>query len=725
MATITNIQQAEEYITNFNFYSIINGDKESIADELETCETVALQHHADKTACRARTYLMYLNTELNNLKKATEIAEENLKFAKDKQLDDELLYMISLVAYLYQLTGNLSGAEELIQIASDRIPTIKEEHKISKIYLMIAAQYYFTNNKENCINAYKKCIEFALKTNNNIYIANCYQNYIVHLYSYNMYDEAYLELEKGISYAKKSKDKFILNLLSENFGTYYSDKRLYNKAIKIYRKSLNFYKSTNNSTKEISTSISLLNTFILNSEYSKALLLLKSIEQNSYSSDAKTYLRDIYELYVTIYEKTKKYKLAFDYLKKYNKINAEINNTESEEKIRNLQIQHEVKTIRQERDTATKLARVKHDFLSNMSHEIRTPINSILGICYLLQQDELSEKQANYIQRLHRSGEQLLGIINDVLDISKIEAGKFHIVHETFSVQKVVQDCMEVLKPKAESKNLTFSFSLDGSIPVSCKGDAVRIGQVLTNLLFNALKFTEKGGIRLTITKEEVNTHYYKLLFVIEDTGIGMTEEQIAKLFTDYEQAEQTTQIKFGGTGLGLSISKKLVELMGGGIEVRSVYNSGSIFSFYLPFEYGKEEIRKTKNSSTKTSRLKDKTIFIADDVEENRLVLKDLLTVIDTSIQTEFAENGQELINLVQQKMPDIILMDLDMPVMNGFETTAFIRNKFPANSIKIIACTASLLTLKREEILEMGFSNLLQKPFTIHQLADALINE
>lgn len=725
MTTITNIQQAEEYITNFNFYSIINGDKESIADELRACEIVALQHHADKTACRARTYSMYLNTELNNLRKATEIAEENLKFAKERQLDDELLYMISLVAYLYQLTGNLSGAEELIQIALDRIPTIKEEHKISKIYLMIAAQYFFTNNKENCITAYKKCIEFALKTKDNVYIANCYQNYIVHLYSYNLFDDAYIELNKGMEYAKKSKDKFIINLLSENLGTYYTNTQLYDNAIKIYRKSLNFYKSTNNSTKEISTSISLINTYILNEDYYKALVLLKSTEQNSFNSDAKTYLRDIYELYVTIYEKIKKYKLAFEFLKKYNKINAEINNTESEDKIRNLQIQHEVKTIQQERDTATKLARVKHDFLSNMSHEIRTPINSILGICYLLQQDELSEKQTNYVQRLHRSGEQLLGIINDVLDISKIEAGKFHINNEIISIQKIVQDCLELLTHKAESKNLAFSATIDESIPANCIGDGVRIGQVLTNLLFNALKFTEKGGITLTVSKKNIDPQSYQLRFAVEDTGIGMTEEQLAKLFTDYEQADKTTQVKFGGTGLGLSISKKLIELMHGSIDVISTYNKGSVFTFYLPFEYGKEDTRKTKRSSVKTNKLKNKTIFIADDVEENRLVLKDLLATIDTSIQTEFAENGQELINLIQQRIPDIILMDLDMPVLNGFEATAFIQNHIPGHVIRIIACTASLMTLKKEELLEMGFSNLLQKPFTIHQLADALINE
>lgn len=722
MNTITTIQDAEHYINTFNFYDIINENKTELLNQFNICEQLAIENNYDKILCRTRTFMFYLFFEENKLQQATELAEQNLQFAKEKRLDDELLYMISLVAHLYQLTGNLSASEELIEIALDRIPTIKDISKICKIYSMVADQYFFTNKKNKCLETYKKCLEYAHQTNENKLISFIYNSYAHTLIKYNILEDAFVAIQIGEEYAKKCNDPYALVLINGMFGMYYFDMNDYKKAISYYKSQLVYFKASQNISNEMIVSVYLINAFLKTNQNKKAFQLLNSIEQLALKSDAKKILLDVYDLYVCYYEKKKKYEFAFNYLKKYNEIHEFIYNEQSDDKIKNLQITHEVKTIKQEREHAENMARIKHDFLANMSHEIRTPINSILGICYLLQQDYLTEKQLNYVKRLNYSGENLLGIINDVLDISKIEAGKFSLANETFSIAEVAKNTHQLLELKAIEKGLNFNLVIDDKIPIQCIGDSTRVNQILLNLLSNAIKFTKNGKIDLSIALTETNHDAHHLQFTISDTGIGMNDIQLQKIFNEYEQATDTTQLKFGGTGLGLSISKKLIELMNGTIDVQSQLNIGTTFNVQIPFKISQSQHTYADDSIPSFEHLSHKTIIIADDVEENTKVMSELLLSLNNNIQIFTATNGIEVIELLKKCSPVFIFMDLDMPLLNGFETTTQIQSNFPKNSIPIIACTASLLTISTDEMIALGFHDVLQKPFTIKQLINII---
>lgn len=724
MTKITNIEEADEYITTLSFYDIINGNKAEYLVTFNVCEALALEHNYDRVLCRTRTLIMYLYIEENKLQEATQLAEQNLQFAKANKLDDELLYMIAIVAHLYRTTGNLSAAEELIQIALDRIPSLTDNTKISKVYSLVAEQYFFTNNKEKCIETYEKCLEFAFKTTNYNMLALAHNNYAEYLLEYNLNDEAFRIIESGNKFAIATKNKSLISQLNGIYGLYYFRMKEYKKSIQYDLQQLNYTISIKNVQEEMEIRIDLGKTYFLDKKYRQAFEQMKKAEEMALESNANKALLSIYELFVEYYETNKKYQLAFQYLKKYNQIHELIYSKESDDKIKNLQITHEVKTIKQERQYAENMARIKHDFLANMSHEIRTPINSILGICYLLQQDELSEKQLNYVKRLNYSGENLLGIINDVLDISKIEAGKFNLIAEPFSVVEVVKNTHHLMLLKAEEKGIQFTFSIAENIPVYCIGDATRISQILLNLISNAIKFTKEGNVHLNVIAIELLSQKTTIQFILSDTGIGMSAAQKQKIFNEYEQATDTTQQKFGGTGLGLSITKKLVELMNGIIDVESIENIGSTFKVNIPFDLPLDLARTIETTKYNLDNLNNKLILIADDVEENRNVLAEILVSLNPTLQLEFAKNGNEAIEIVKQKTPDFILMDLDMPELNGFEATAFIQSNYPNHTIKIIACTASLLMMSKEELAECGFKDLLQKPFTIKQLIHVISN-
>lgn len=722
MKEIKSIQEAEEYINTFNFYDIFNENKVALLSQFKTCEQFALDNNNDKILCRTRTFMLYLLTEENKLQQAATLAYVNLKYAKEKKLDDELLYMIAIVAHLYQLIGNLSASEEIIQIALESINITTDNGKISKLYSIVAEQYFFTKNQDKCIEFYEQALQYALKTKNNTTIALVCINYSDHLLDFNLNEKALQIIELGKKYATIIKNELITSLINDKFGLYYTKKNDLKNAIRYFLKIMKYTVSTNNILKEMGVSIDLAKAYFLNKQYSKVFKLLQRVEKLSTESNNNSILILCYSLYVEYYEKKQKFELALQYLKKFNAINELIYNEKSNDKIRNLQITYEVKTIKQEREYAENMARIKHDFLANMSHEIRTPINSILGICYLLQQDNLSEKQQQYVKRLNYSGENLLGIINDVLDISKIEAGKFNLSIEPFSINELIKNIHQLMLLKAEEKQIQFNVSIDNNSSIFVKGDAIRINQILLNLISNAIKFTKEGNINLFVNAIEKQQHKQIIQFKLTDSGIGMSAKQLSKIFNEYEQATDTIQQKFGGTGLGLSITKKLVELMNGSIEVESALNIGTTFKVNIPFDLMDNKEIKNEIENINTVNLSNRKIYIADDNDENRIVISEILWSLNSTIQIQFAKNGFEVIELINQQIPDIVLMDLDMPELNGFDATQKIQQKFAHKNIKIIACTASLLSLTKEELIELGFADLLQKPFTIKQLIQVL---
>ncbi|MGA3014737.1 MAG: tetratricopeptide repeat protein, partial [Bacteroidales bacterium] len=321
------------------------------------------------------------------------------------------------------------------------------------------------------------------------------------------------------------------------------------------------------------------------------------------------------------------------------------------------------------RQRAEQSEKFKEQFLANMSHEIRTPMNAVMGMTNLVMDSPLNEKQRFYLEGIRKSGETLLYIINDILDLSKIEAGKMEMENIDFSVSEVLEQVKQTLQHKAEEKGLQLIVDRDGNVPDVLMGDPVRLNQVLMNLAGNAIKFTEKGSVAIEIKK---GASASAIRFSINDTGIGIPEDKLQTVFESFSQAKTSDTRTYGGTGLGLTISKQLVELMDGKISVESKEGSGTTFSFEINFPFGSPERLKEQRSAEQIegSILNGLKILLADDNEYNRIVTHDTLTS-KANVEIKEVTNGKEAIDLLSQQDFDVVLMDVQMPLMDGYEAT------------------------------------------------------
>ncbi len=373
------------------------------------------------------------------------------------------------------------------------------------------------------------------------------------------------------------------------------------------------------------------------------------------------------------------------------------------------------------KENATNLAKAKDKFLAQMSHEIRTPLNAIFGFTTLFEKTNLSPNQSLYLGYIKSSLDNLGGIINDILDFSKIEAGKLVIEKKDFDMRQMLNDIVHIFEPKVAEKNLIIKLFVSSEVPQIIKADKLRLNQVLVNLIGNAIKFTEAGSISLTVEAKKLTSEYYRITFSVKDTGIGISKEKKEQIFEEFKQASGEISIKYGGTGLGLSISKRLVEMHGGKITVESELGKGSTFSFALDLE-GKELIadtQKEKNESIDIikSRLmaKKMKLLIAEDNKLNQILITKILTSFNMSVT--MAMNGQEAISFLEKDDFDLILMDIQMPVMDGYQATQYIRSHFDDEPVKknipIIALSAAVTEAERNKAKHLGMNYFIAKPF------------
>ena len=370
--------------------------------------------------------------------------------------------------------------------------------------------------------------------------------------------------------------------------------------------------------------------------------------------------------------------------------------------------------------------RAKSEFLANMSHEIRTPMNAIMGLGHLLFKTELSGKQKNYLQKINTASSSLLGILNDILDFSKIEAKKLPLESIPFHLESVFANVADLIAPKAAEKDLEFLFSIDPSTPMALVGDPLRLGQVLINLTNNAVKFTESGEVVLTVSPIHRGENFIWLRFSIRDTGIGLTSEQLGRLFSVFSQADTSTTRKYGGTGLGLTISEQLVAMMGGRIHVTSVFGQGSTFEFTASFGISEQNI---SSFVSKQQILGVKRVLVVDDNGSSREILADLLHSF--SLECVLVESGYAATELLkkqqnsQEKPFDIILMDWMMPGMDGIETSRRIKEDLSLSHTPTIIMVTSHA---REELVhqaeKVGVDGFLSKPLSPSSLLDILVD-
>lgn len=355
-------------------------------------------------------------------------------------------------------------------------------------------------------------------------------------------------------------------------------------------------------------------------------------------------------------------------------------------------------------------AKAKELFLANMSHEIRTPLNIIIGMIRLLSKEHLTEGQLFHVRQSDNAARHLLTILNNVLDIAKIESGDMEIAHSSFSPSALAYNTHSIMKSQASEKNLDFHIYVDTGIKPVLEGDETRLRQVLINLLGNAIKFTDKGSIVLSVTLLTENEKEQLLRFEVKDTGVGMSEEFISKIFDKFSQEHNASNRKYKGTGLGMAISKDLIHLMGGNLSVKSELNKGTTCSFELTLPIGNTDFLHSRSEEIKPSLYNGLSALLVEDNYMNRFIAFQSLDYL--GFETTEAENGKKAIDILQEKQFDLILMDIQMPEMDGVEATTFIRNQLKIDT-PIIALTANAFKHDIDLYLSTGMDDFITKPY------------
>ena len=368
---------------------------------------------------------------------------------------------------------------------------------------------------------------------------------------------------------------------------------------------------------------------------------------------------------------------------------------------------------------------MKENFMANMSHEIRTPMNAILGFTNLLQKEPLNEKSQEFVNSIQNSGENLMTIINDVLDFSKIEAGMMRIESNSFSLRGLLHSVETMFASRIQPKNLRLTVDVEKSIPDVLKGDAVRLTQIMVNLVNNSVKFTNTGSIDIRVTAGKEKEDAIEISFSVKDTGIGIPPNKMDTIFERFQQADEDTTRKYGGTGLGLSIVKQLVELQNGTISVSSAQNKGTEFVFTIPYiiavdikERDKLKFMPADEIQLNKNNIK---ILVAEDNAMNQSLMNHLLT--DWKLDFHIVNNGKEAIEALQEKKYSLVLMDIQMPQMDGYTATMKIRNELN-NPIPIIAMTAHAMAGEREKCLSYGMNEYISKPIRENDLFKIINN-
>ncbi len=692
-------------------------------------------------------------------------AEKALLLSKTTRSIDDKIDALKQIGKIELSKANYDVALEKFITALDINKEISNLPEVAKCEILIGEVYKKIGDNRRAKREFEKALEIGVKTKNtNITaLAN---------YSLGKHSQYIGETQNALKLITLSNDQVdekekpsLKAEICRSIGQLYISLGDIEEGITFLNSSLTFYVAVDSALYNgVSSSQAKINYEIAKAyerldDNSNFVLYMEKSLALSKKLALKNYIKKGYKNLAKAYELNKEYRKAYEFLQYYAAIKdvSEINFLESqleltkkeqelalvqekqdnEERIKNtwtiffslillillvfsgflLYAYRQKTSINKELEEATlqsnKLRQDKEDFFAYTSHEIRTPLNAVVGLSQLMSETELSVKQKDYLSTIKNSANNILFLVNDILDLSKIEKGAIQLESVPFSILKIITDIKKSVSFKVTQKPVELDVLIAENLPEILIGDPMRINQILLNLVDNAIKFTKEGSVNISISSTKT-AKSNKLYFSIKDTGIGIEKEKLATIFDSYEQASSKTTRQYGGTGLGLAITKELVRLMGGEIQVKSTPGKGSEFSFTLDLKEGKKEDLPLQTANYENFSFENLSILLVDDNELNRIVLNEIIKNIKEEINVSFAEDGMVAVNMVEKEHFDLILMDLQMPNMNGFEATKHIRTKLPRNkrNTPIIAMTAHVLDGVAQKCIDVGMNECLSKP-------------
>lgn len=648
---------------------------------LQQAYAIAREVHNEALEARVLNNFGYIHRDRGDLAIALNYFEKAL--AINERLGDQVAQSVNLTAIAY-LNYDLADYENALSFALKCLPIFKGandihrltalNHILGNIYFKLEqfgeAQRYFEENLDHTDEG-TIMYDMALSGIGKVY------------YKMQRFDQAEKYLHLAMKGAEELGDVEVQITSSFYLGRLHMDDEHYRTARKYLEKAFN-----------------------LSTEYTR-----------------RHDVMSVHEVLSLLYDKMGDIPKAFHHLKEFERIKEEIFQQTTFNKLRNLQVRQQVELAQKEKEVAERTANLKQQFMANMSHEIRTPMNAIVGMTRLLQSKDPRPEQLRYLNAIRQSADNLLVIINDILDLSKIEAGKIVIEQTDFRFTEVLRSTSDMLLIKAEEKGLALKTSIDPDIPAWLTGDPTRIGQILVNLVGNAIKFTEHGSVEINAQLVNHTGRQFVIRLDVTDTGIGIAPDYVGKIFESFTQAGTDTARKYGGTGLGLTISKQLATLMKGDITVQSELGKGTTFTVVLPLDEADPQKEHKEEESIDMSAfgaLMKAKILLVEDNEFNRMVAEDTLQEILPGVVVDIAVDGREAVERVEKEHYDIVLMDIQMPVMDGIVATRKIRTELPApaKDVRIIAMTANVLQEDVKHYFEVGMNAYVAKPFKTEEL-------
>jgi len=733
-----------------------------IMDSLRLKELQTQYHTLEDESARIDTLIeMAMEVRNYDVERAVGMTDEIISRARANKYQLAVGRGLNLKGWCFWRQGNYDEGLDILQEAHNIANEIKNQALKARVMNNFGYIYRDRGDLATAMNFFEHALAINEELQNEVSQAvNLSSIAYVH-YDLNDYENALEFALRCLPIFKRAKETHRLSSLYHILGNIYFKQELYNDALRYFEENLEladegtvmhamsmsgigkvYYKNN-----ELDQSDELLKTALLEAEalndvevqitcnyylgrlrmddgsFRKSrAFLLKAFEL------ATEYHRmhdvmSLHEMLSMLYDQMGDIPKAFEHLKEFERLKEEIFQQRTFNKLRNLQTRQQIELAQKEKEVAERTAALKQQFMANMSHEIRTPMNAIVGMTRLLMEKTPQSHQLRYLNAIQQSADNLLVIINDILDLSKIEAGKIIIEQTGFSLSRMMEAVRDMLLHKAEEKGLELRMSIQPSIQDKLIGDPTRISQILINLVGNAIKFTEKGFVDLRAIQVSASGEKALLRFEVEDSGIGIEADYIDRIFDSFTQAGTDTARKFGGTGLGLTISRQLANLMDGDITIVSEVGKGTTFSVMIPLHID-TSVNDATNAEPEipieTERLKKSRVLLVEDNEFNRMVAVDTLEEMLPGILIEQAYNGQEAVEKIRNKPYDFVLMDIQMPVMDGLEATHYIRKKLspPASNVCIIAMTANVLQENVKEYADAGMNAYVSKPFKVEEL-------